>query len=86
MLGGQVRVQCDIHKLLLMNSHQKIICVFNLQHQYLFCSKATCNICLCKKCFEAYDQTIDNFISLTNGKKMAKMIPMITTILKKLMI
>ena len=28
-----------------------------------------CKICLCNKCFEAYDQTILNFISLTNVNK-----------------
>ena len=33
------------------------------------CGIATCKVCLWKKCFEAYDQTIINFIYLKNENK-----------------
>ena len=36
------------------------------------CGKATSKISLCKKYFEAYDQTVINFISLTNENKYSK--------------
>ena len=36
------------------------------------CSIATQLFCLCKKCFEEYDQTNISFISLTNENKNSK--------------
>ena len=41
----------------------------NWQQYYLCCSIATCKIFLCKKFFEAYDQTLISFISITNENK-----------------
>ena len=41
MLGVQVRVQCDVHKLSLIISCQKTKCGCNRQHQYFCCSIAT---------------------------------------------
>ena len=50
-------------------SRQKTKCGCNWRHQFFCCSIVTRNICLCNKCFEAYDQKIINFISLTNENK-----------------
>ena len=72
LLGGQVHVQCNIHKLPLIISRHRKKCGCNWQHQHLCCSITTCYICLCKKLFEAYDQKIINFISLTNKNKNSK--------------
>ena len=44
----------------------------NWQHQYLCFRIATWNICVCNTCFEAYDQIIYSFISLTNENKNCK--------------
>ena len=45
-------------------SEKKYNC--NWRHQYFCCTISTCNICICKKCFKAYDQNIINYISLTD--------------------
>ena len=66
LLGGKVHVQCNLHKLPLIISHHKTKCGCNRRQHYFCSSIATCKVCLCKKCFEAYDQKIINFISLTN--------------------
>ena len=68
LVGGQVHVQYYVQKIPLIISHQKIKCGCNQQREF-FLSKETCKIFLCKKLFEAYDQTIINFISLTNVNK-----------------
>ena len=44
-------------------------CGCNGKQKYLCFSIATCNIYFFKKCFEACDQTVINFISLTNENK-----------------
>ena len=66
LLGGQVHVKCDVHKLPLIISRQKkavvigniIICVVVYQHA---------RFCMCKKCFKAYDQTIINNLQFLSG-------------------
>ena len=51
---------------------QKTKCGCNTSQKYFCCSIETCKICLCNKYFEAYDQTIINFISLTNEHENSK--------------
>ena len=55
MLGGQVHVQYDVHKLPLIISRHKTKCGCNWWQQYLCFSIATCKMFLCNKCFEEYD-------------------------------